>query len=163
MRTNGSVTHMGHPAHRGGEFHAGDKDTVDRIDAGLPLPALPPSRLEHSFLTSSFAPSSPLSPSASLLPFIIRSSRGCRPPQQGGLHAPIMNASALLPRASLRSYNDRLSALTESTEAFLPRALKHSYRERRVPLQNTLNKGLVAPLWVVEERCSVGLDRRVEE
>ena len=43
--------------------------------------------------------------------------------------------------------------------AFLPRALKRSYRERRTPLRNALNKGLVAPLWVVEERCSVSPDR----
>ena len=43
--------------------------------------------------------------------------------------------------------------------ALLPRALKRSYRERRTPLWNALNKGLVAPLWVVEERCSVSPDR----
>ena len=43
--------------------------------------------------------------------------------------------------------------------ALLPRALKRSYRERRTPLRNALNKGLVAPLWVVEERCSVSPDR----
>ena len=85
MRTNGSVTRMGHSAHRGGVLHAGDKDTVDRIDTGLPLPALPPSRLESSLLTSSFA----LPPSPFLLrshSFIIRSSRGLEMPLVEGVH-----------------------------------------------------------------------------
>ena len=121
MRTNGSVTRMGHSAHRGGVLHAGDKDTVDRIDAGLPLPALPSSRLESSLLTRSFA-LPPLSLSFTPTPPSYVALGAGDAPCRGGLHAPIMNASVLLPRASLRSYNDRLSVLTESAEAFLPRA-----------------------------------------
>jgi len=58
---------MGHSAHRGGVLHAGDKDTVDRIDAVFPL---------LLFLPLSFTPS----------PSIIRSSRGLEMPFAEGVY-----------------------------------------------------------------------------
>ena len=70
-----------------------------------------------------------------ILPFHIRlggtayvsSSSRCdtQRPQGGG--------STLLPRASLRSYRERLCALTESVTALLPRAPQRSYNDRFGP------------------------------
>lgn len=70
-----------------------------------------------------------------ILPFHIRlggtayvssSSRCDRQRPQGG-------GSTLLPRASLRSYRERLCALTESVTALLPRAPQRSYNDRFDP------------------------------
>ena len=44
----------------------------------------------------------------------------------------------LLPRASLRSYRERIDDHTESVKAFLPRAQRRSYRERH-PLSEEMD------------------------
>lgn len=46
---------------------------------------------------------------------------------------PQEGVSTLLPRAPLRSYRERLCALTESVTALLPRAPKRSYNDRFGP------------------------------
>lgn len=50
----------------------------------------------------------------------------------------MQGGETLLPRASLRSYRERIDALTESVKAFLPRAQRRSYRERH-PLSEEMD------------------------
>ena len=50
---------------------------------------------------------------------------------RGARDEPTGSLFGLLPRASRRSYRERVRALTEIAETFLPRACLGSYRERR--------------------------------
>ena len=57
------------------------------------------------------------------------------PPPRGATDKGLKRGgSTLLPRASLRSYRERHSALTESVTALLPRAPQRSYNDRFGPL-----------------------------
>ena len=53
---------------------------------------------------------------------------------RGGRDEPTEGLFGLLPRASLRSYRERVWALTESVEAFLPRAQRRSRYVRFSPI-----------------------------
>lgn len=56
------------------------------------------------------------------------------PPPRGATDKGLKRGgSTLLPRASLRSYRERLCALTESVTALLPRAPQRSYNDRFGP------------------------------
>ena len=52
-----------------------------------------------------------------------------------GLRALGKSVSAVLPRASWRSYRERFSGLTESASAVLPRALQRSRYDRPTPIE----------------------------
>lgn len=59
--------------------------------------------------------------------------------------------STLLPRASLRSYRERLCALTESVTALLPRAPQRSYNDRFGP---SVKGDKPAPISPTSERAT---------